>query len=131
MLRPGEKTVAALGDLHRFMSWNGPILTDSGGFQVFSLSDVNKITDEGVTFKSHIDGARHHLTPGKSIQVQNDLGADIIMCFDQCPPGDAPAAICSEQAFDRTLRWAELSKAAHRPAGRAVVVRHRAGRRPI
>ncbi|MDB5327787.1 MAG: queuine tRNA-ribosyltransferase [Phycisphaerales bacterium] len=112
MLRPGEKTVAALGDLHRFMSWQGPILTDSGGFQVFSLSDVNKITDEGVTFKSHIDGARHHLTPAKSIQVQNDLGADIIMCFDQCPPGDAPANI-QQQAFDRTLKWAELSKAAH------------------
>ena len=112
MLRPGEKTVAALGDLHRFMAWPGPILTDSGGFQVFSLSDVNKITDDGVTFKSHIDGARHHLTPARSIQVQNDLGADIIMCFDQCPPGDAPADV-QRQAFDRTLRWAEMSLAAH------------------
>ena len=112
MLRPGEKTVAALGDLHRFMGWSGPILTDSGGFQVFSLSDINKVTDVGVTFKSHIDGSMHHLTPEKSIQVQNDLGADIIMCFDQCPPGDAPADV-QKQAFDRTLRWAEQSKAAH------------------
>ena len=112
MLRPGEKTVAALGDLHRFMAWSGPILTDSGGFQVFSLSAVNKITDEGVTFKSHIDGAMHHLTPARSIQVQNDLGADIIMCFDQCPPGDAPAKV-QRQAFDRTLRWAEMSLQAH------------------
>jgi queuine tRNA-ribosyltransferase len=112
MLRPGEKTVAALGDLHGFMSWKGPILTDSGGFQVFSLSDVNKITDEGVTFKSHVDGARHHLTPERSIQIQNDLGADIIMCFDQCPPGDAPADV-QKQAFQRTLRWAKQSKEAH------------------
>lgn len=112
MLRPGEKTVAALGDLHKFMGWDGPILTDSGGFQVFSLSDINKVTDVGVTFKSHVDGAMHHLTPEKSIQVQNDLGADIIMCFDQCPPGDAPAKI-QQQAFDRTLRWAEQSKKAH------------------
>ena len=112
MLRPGEKTVAALGDLHKFMGWPGPILTDSGGFQVFSLSDINKVTDDGVTFKSHIDGAMHHLTPAKSIQVQNDLGADIIMCFDQCPPGDAPLDV-QQRAFDRTLRWAELSKKAH------------------
>lgn len=106
MLRPGEKAVAALGDLHRFMAWDGPILTDSGGFQVFSLADINKITDDGVIFKSHIDGAMHHLTPQRSIQIQNDLGADIIMCFDQCPPGQAPI---EEQlkALDRTLRWAE------------------------
>ncbi len=112
MLRPGEKTVAALGDLHRFMAWNGPILTDSGGFQVFSLADINKITDEGVTFKSHVDGAMHHLTPARSIQIQNDLGADIIMCFDQCPPGQAPL---EEQlrALDRTLRWAELCIESH------------------
>ncbi len=112
MLRPGEKTVAALGDLHRFMAWDGPILTDSGGFQVFSLSDINKVTDDGVTFKSHIDGAMHHLTPAKSIQVQNDLGADIIMAFDQCPPGDAPRET-HLAALDRTLRWAELCTEAH------------------
>jgi queuine tRNA-ribosyltransferase len=83
MLRPGSKTVAELGDLHRFMSWDGPILTDSGGFQVFSLADLNKITDQGVDFKSHIDGSLVHLTPQRSIEVQNDLGADIIMMFDQ------------------------------------------------
>ena len=72
MLRPGEKVVAELGDLHRFMAWPGPILTDSGGFQVFSLSDINRINDEGVTFKSHIDGAMVHLTPQRAMQVQND-----------------------------------------------------------
>src|SRR3954470_13266160 len=75
MLRPGEDVVAQLGDLHQFMSWPGPILTDSGGFQVFSLADLNKIDDNGVTFKSHIDGAVVQLTPQRSIQVQNDLGA--------------------------------------------------------
>src|SRR6187402_441458 len=78
MLRPGEKVVAELGDLHEFMGWAGPILTDSGGFQVFSLSDINEIDDRGVRFKSHIDGAMVDLTPARSIQVQNDLGADII-----------------------------------------------------
>src|SRR5438067_9608683 len=90
MLRPGEKVVAELGDLHRFMGWPGPILTDSGGFQVFSLADLNKIDDEGVHFRSHIDGSAVHLTPARSMQVQNDLGADIIMTFDECPPGNAP-----------------------------------------
>ncbi len=112
MLRPGEKVVADLGDLHRFMGWPGPILTDSGGFQVFSLADLNKITDEGVTFKSHIDGAIVHLTPRRSIEVQNDLGADIIMAFDECPPADAPAAYHHE-AVERTIRWAEQCLAAH------------------
>src|SRR5215204_3725437 len=90
MLRPGEKVVRDLGDLHRFMAWPGPILTDSGGFQVFSLADINRIGDDGVTFKSHIDGATVHLTPGRSMAVQNALGADIIMAFDECPPGTAP-----------------------------------------
>ncbi|HEY8747062.1 MAG TPA: tRNA guanosine(34) transglycosylase Tgt [Tepidisphaeraceae bacterium] len=112
MLRPGAKTVAALGDLHRFMAWPASILTDSGGYQVFSLSDVNKITDEGVTFKSHVDGNTVHLTPQKSIEVQNDLGADIIMAFDECPRADAPHAYHLE-AIDRTLRWAEMCKQAH------------------
>jgi queuine tRNA-ribosyltransferase len=112
MLRPGEEVVAALGDLHRFMAWPGPILTDSGGFQVFSLSDINRITDDGVTFKSHIDGAMVHLTPQRSIQVQNDLGADIIMAFDECPPADAPAEY-QREAVERTLRWARLCLASH------------------
>ena len=112
MLRPGEKTVAQLGDLHAFMGWDGPILTDSGGFQVFSLADLNKITDEGVTFKSHIDGAMVQLTPERSMQVQNDLGADIIMAFDECPPSTAPREY-QVQAVERTIRWAEICLRAH------------------
>jgi queuine tRNA-ribosyltransferase len=112
MLRPGEKTVALLGDLHRFMSWPGPILTDSGGFQVFSLSAISAMDEEGVTFRSHIDGAAVRLTPERSIQVQNDLGADIIMTLDQCPPGNASPET-QREAMHRTLRWAERCKAAH------------------
>jgi queuine tRNA-ribosyltransferase len=113
MLRPGEKVVAALGDLHRFMAWPGPILTDSGGFQVFSLADINKINDDGVVFKSHIDGAVVNLTPARSMQVQNDLGADIIMMFDECPNPNLPREYQVE-AVERTLRWAELCVAAHK-----------------
>jgi queuine tRNA-ribosyltransferase len=120
MLRPGEKVVAELGDLHRFMAWPGPILTDSGGFQVFSLSDINRLTDEGVTFKSHIDGKMIRLTPERSIEVQNALGADIIMIFDECPRADAPIEYHRE-AVDRTLRWAAQCKAAHaRPADQSL-----------
>jgi queuine tRNA-ribosyltransferase len=113
MLRPGAATVAALGDLHRFMAWPGPILTDSGGFQVFSLSDINKVTDEGVTFKSHVDGSSHHLTPEKSMSVQNALGADVIMAFDQCPPGNADRPV-HEAALRRTLAWIGRCIEAHR-----------------
>jgi len=116
MLRPGAKTVAALGDLHKFMAWPGSILTDSGGYQVFSLSDVNEISDEGVTFKSHVDGSMVHLTPRKSIEVQNDLGADIIMAFDECPRADAPREYHLD-AIERTLRWAEVCKQAHARPG--------------
>jgi queuine tRNA-ribosyltransferase len=112
MLRPGEKVVAELGDLHRFMGWPGPILTDSGGFQVFSLADINKITDDGVTFKSHVDGAVVHLTPRRSIEVQNALGADIIMAFDECPAADAPPAY-HRDAVERTIRWARECLSAH------------------
>lgn len=112
MLRPGETNVAELGGLHRFMGWQGPILTDSGGFQVFSLADINRITDDGVTFKSHVDGAVVHLTPRRSIEVQNALGADIIMAFDECPPADAPGPY-HVQAVERTIRWAEQCLAAH------------------
>ncbi len=112
MLRPGAQTVAQLGDLHRFMGWPGPILTDSGGFQVFSLSDVAQITDDAVTFKSHVDGAMVRLTPERSMEVQNALGADIIMAFDECPRADAPHEY-HELAVRRTLRWAELCFAAH------------------
>ena len=112
MLRPGGQVVAELGGLHRFMAWPGPILTDSGGFQVFSLADINRVSDDGVTFKSHVDGATVHLTPRRSIEVQNALGADVIMAFDECPRADAPAEY-HRQAVERTLRWAELSKQAH------------------
>src|SRR5205814_9836555 len=115
MLRPTADVVAQLGDLHKFMSWPGPILTDSGGFQVFSLADLNKIDDTGVTFKSHIDGSIHHLTPTKSIEVQNKLGADIIMAFDECPPADAEKQY-HQQAVARTLRWAAECQSAHTSA---------------
>jgi queuine tRNA-ribosyltransferase len=112
MLRPGERVVAELGDLHSFMAWDGPILTDSGGFQVFSLADLNKITDDGVTFKSHIDGSIEQLTPERSMQVQNALGADIIMAFDECPAAAAPVEY-HQAAVDRTLRWAARCVDAH------------------
>ena len=116
MLRPGEKVVADVGGaegLHRFMAWPGPILTDSGGFQVFSLSDINEISDEGVTFKSHVDGSLVHLTPQRSMQVQNDLGADIIMAFDECPSAAAPTEY-HQVAVNRTLRWARVCVESHR-----------------
>ncbi|HWP39408.1 MAG TPA: tRNA guanosine(34) transglycosylase Tgt [Tepidisphaeraceae bacterium] len=112
MLRPGEKVVAELGGLHRFMAWPGPILTDSGGFQVFSLADISRIDDDGVTFKSHIDGAVVQLTPRRSIQVQNDLGADIIMAFDECPDPNKPLEY-QRLAVERTLRWAAECQQAH------------------
>ena len=116
MLRPGEKTVAELGGLHRFMGWDGPILTDSGGLQVFSLADLNEITDAGVKFKSHVDGSEVFLDARRSMQVQNDLGSDIMMAFDQCPPA-AAAPEAHRRAVDRTLRWAAQCLAAHaRPA---------------
>jgi queuine tRNA-ribosyltransferase len=113
MLRPGEKVVAELGDLHRFMGWDGPILTDSGGFQVFSLADLSEIDDRGVRFKSHIDGAMVDLTPARSIQVQNDLGADIVMAFDECPDPNRPSEY-QRIAVERTIRWAEECQRSHR-----------------
>jgi queuine tRNA-ribosyltransferase len=116
MLRPGEKTVAQLGGLHRFMGWPHPILTDSGGFQVFSLADLSEISDAGVKFKSHIDGSEVFLDATRSIAVQNDLGADIIMAFDQCPPAEASLE-AHRQAVDRTLRWAGQCVAAHARPG--------------
>jgi len=104
-LRPGEDLVAEMGGLHRFMQWDGPMLTDSGGFQVFSLSEMRKVDKDGVTFKSHIDGSTHRFTPEKAIQIQEDLGADIIMAFDECaPPYDRNY---TQQAVERTHEWAE------------------------
>ncbi len=109
-LRPGDDVVAGLGGLHRFMSWSGPILTDSGGFQVFSLAANRKIDEDGVTFKSHIDGSTHRLTPEKSIAIQENLGADIIMAFDECaPPYDRDVI---QAAMRRTHAWAERCVAA-------------------
>lgn len=135
MLRPGSELVVRMGGLQRWGRWQGPMLTDSGGYQVFSLADINRITDDGVVFKSHIDGKTINLTPERSIQVQNELGADIIMAFDDCPPaGKEDAASTAEQHADmpptgtltptrdparlrasceRTLRWLTRCDAAH------------------
>jgi queuine tRNA-ribosyltransferase len=103
--RPGAELVAEFGGLHRFMAWDGPILTDSGGYQVFSLAELNKITDKGVTFRSHIDGQWLTLDPRSATRIQNQLGADIIMAFDQCPPGQADRATAGK-AVERTIQWA-------------------------
>jgi len=118
-LRPGAEIVAAHGGLHRFMGWTGPILTDSGGYQVFSLAELREIDDSGVTFRSHIDGQIMRLDPATSITVQNQLGADIIMAFDQCvrlpaAPDDMLIAV------ERTMRWAEASKRDHRREDQAL-----------
>ncbi|HEY3288869.1 MAG TPA: tRNA guanosine(34) transglycosylase Tgt [Anaerolineae bacterium] len=110
-LRPGDEMIARRGGLHRFMRWDQPILTDSGGFQVFSLSEMRKIDGLGVTFKSHLDGSMHRLTPEKSIKIQENLGADVIMCFDECPPPvDREYNVIS---MARTHAWAVRCKQAH------------------
>ena len=109
MLRPGAERVARLGGLHHFMGWNRPILTDSGGYQVMSLSELSKITEEGVSFKSHLDGSRHMLSPERSIEIQRLLGSDIVMQFDQLVPSDAAPAVQVE-AMERSLRWAKRSR---------------------
>jgi queuine tRNA-ribosyltransferase len=112
-LRPGPEIIAEAGGLHRFMGWDRPILTDSGGFQVFSLSDLRKVTDEGVHFQSHIDGSKHFLTPELAVKIQEQLGSDIAMCFDECVPYP-----CSEKesanAVDRTVDWAKRCRAVHK-----------------
>jgi queuine tRNA-ribosyltransferase len=111
-LRPGDELVSEMGGLHKFMQWPGPILTDSGGYQVFSLAQTRKIDDDGVTFKSHIDGSSHRFTPEKSIQIQENLGADIIMAFDEC--SDPNDKAYSKTAMERTHRWAERCLTAKR-----------------
>ncbi|MCC7291382.1 MAG: tRNA guanosine(34) transglycosylase Tgt [Phycisphaerales bacterium] len=111
-LRPGAEVVESLGGLHRFMGWPGPILTDSGGYQVFSLAQINKITDESVTFRSHVDGALLHLDPVSATRIQNQLGADIIMAFDQCPPLPGTPELV-RTAVDRTIRWAAECRRVH------------------
>lgn len=112
MLRPGTEVVKAHGDLHDFVQWPGPILTDSGGFQVFSLGELRKITEEGVTFRSPIDGGKVFLSPEVSMQVQRDLGSDVVMIFDECTPYPATFEQ-AEQSMRLSLRWAERSKQAH------------------
>jgi hypothetical protein len=111
MLRPGAERVARLGGLHRFMNWERPILTDSGGFQVMSLSDLRKLTEEGVRFKSHVDGSEHFLSPERSMEIQRLLGSDIVMCFDECPALPATEARVAE-SMRMSMRWAERSRAA-------------------
>ncbi|HQB32007.1 MAG TPA: tRNA guanosine(34) transglycosylase Tgt [Erysipelotrichaceae bacterium] len=116
MLRPGEDVINQAGGLHKFMNYSRPILTDSGGFQVFSLADSRKIMEEGVHFKSHLDGSSLFLSPEKSIEIQNKLGADIIMAFDECPPYPVTREYM-EQSVDRTLRWAKRCQDAHQKEG--------------
>ncbi len=108
-LRPGDELIADQGGLHNFMQWNKPILTDSGGFQVFSLAEMRKIDEDGVKFKSYLDGSQHYLTPEKSIKIQENLGADIIMAFDECAPGGSTHEY-ARQAMERTHRWAIRSQ---------------------
>ncbi|QOC21365.1 tRNA guanosine(34) transglycosylase Tgt [Wenzhouxiangella sp. AB-CW3] len=112
MLRPGTEVIGAHGDLHDFMGWSGPILTDSGGFQVFSLADLRKMDEEGVTFASPVDGSKVFLGPEESMRVQRKLGSDIVMIFDECTPYPATEQQASE-SMERSLRWAERSKTAH------------------
>ena len=112
-LRPGHELIRDAGGLHEFMNWHGPILTDSGGFQVFSLGDLRKITEEGVEFRSHIDGSKHFIGPEKSMEIQNALGSDIMMCFDECTPYPATYEYV-KQSMERTTRWAKRCKDYHK-----------------
>jgi queuine tRNA-ribosyltransferase len=117
-LRPGSELVARLGGLHRFMGWSGPLLTDSGGYQVFSLKTLRQVDDDGVTFRSHLDGSTHRFTPEKVIAIQEELGPDIAVCLDECaPPLDRAY---NEQAVARTHAWAARCRASHRRADQAL-----------
>jgi queuine tRNA-ribosyltransferase len=116
-LRPGEALIARAGGLHRFAGWEGALLTDSGGFQVFSLTDLRRIGADGVQFQSHIDGSRHLFTPESVMQIERDLGADIIMAFDECAPYPCTREY-AEQAMERTHRWAERCREAYQRSGR-------------
>lgn len=118
-LRPGLDVISDHGGLHGFANWQRPILTDSGGFQVFSLAKNNKVDDEGVTFRSHIDGSKHRLTPEVCMEIQGVLGSDIAMVFDQCPPGDSPDSV-QEVALRRTTAWAARCARVERPAGQSL-----------
>ena len=116
MLRPGAERVARLGGLHRFMNWERPILTDSGGYQVMSLSDLRKLTEKGVEFRSHIDGSKHMLTPERSMEIQRLLGSDIVMAFDECPRADQPRDVIAA-SMEMSLRWAKRSREAFDTGG--------------
>lgn len=118
-LRPGIETIRELGGLHRFMSWDGPILTDSGGYQVFSLGHLCRTSNEGILFRSHIDGSDHFLTPELAIQYQEELGADIIMALDECPPYSDDITVARE-AMERTHHWAERCLWTHKREGQAL-----------
>lgn len=118
-LRPGDERIARLGGLHKFMCWDRPILTDSGGFQVFSLARINKIEEDGVLFQSHIDGSRRFITPESAVGIQLNLGADIMMCFDECTPYPVSYEYALESVM-RTIRWAGRSKQAAAGSDRAL-----------
>ena len=119
-LRPGAEVVEELGGLHRFMQWDGPILTDSGGFQVFSLAEMARLTDDGVSFKSHIDGSWLELTPERAVSIQEQLGADCIMCLDECPSHEVPIEKL-RQAVDRTTDWARRCRDAQKRTDQALM----------
>ena len=108
-LRPGTEIIRKLGGLHKFSTWNRSLLTDSGGFQVFSLTDLRKLTEEGVEFRSHLDGNKMFLSPEVSMEIQAALGAEIVMVFDECPPGDAGIEQ-TKKSLEMTARWAQRSK---------------------
>lgn len=118
-MRPGDELVKEAGGLHKFMAWDKPILTDSGGFQVFSLAKLNKIKDEGVYFNSHVDGSLHFISPEKAMEIENNLGADIIMAFDQCSPYGADY-VESKKAMERTLKWLDRCYNAHNNPNQAL-----------
>jgi len=118
-LRPGDDLVAEMGGLHRFMGWPHPILTDSGGFQVFSLADLRKVGDDGVLFRSHIDGRKIFFTPERCLEIQNNLGADIIMILDECPPFPTEKPV-ARAAMERTIGWAARCRTAHRREDQAL-----------
>ena len=124
MLRPGAERMARLGGLHNFMRWDRPILTDSGGYQVMSLSDLRKLTEKGVEFRSHIDGSKHMLTPERSMEIQRLLGSDIVMAFDECPRADRPRDEIAA-SMELSMRWAKRSRegfdAGEDHAGRAAL----------